>query len=53
MPEQVVESKREADVATLTLDRRPHNIRNLMALEDARKGIERKLQGRTPEWRDA
>ena len=26
---------------------------DLMALEDAREGIESKLQGRTPEWRSA
>ena len=83
MPEQFVESTYDADAATLTLDRQPHNIMNiemmeqvnsalldlrdhrelkvlvirgrgdLMALEDARKGIERKLQGGTPEWRSA
>ncbi len=83
MPEQFVEPTYEADVATLTLDRQPHNIMNiemmeqvnsalldsrdhrevkvlvirgrgdLMALEDAREGIESKLQGRTPEWRNA
>jgi cyclohexa-1,5-dienecarbonyl-CoA hydratase len=28
-------------------------LRDLMALEDAREGIESKLQGRTPEWRNA
>ncbi len=53
MPEQFVESIYEADVATLTLDHQPHNIRDLMVLEDAREGVESKLQGRTPEWRNA
>ncbi len=83
MPGQFVESTYEADVATLTLDRQPHNIMNietmeqvnsalldlpdhrqlevlvirgrgeLMALDDAREGIESKLQGGTPEWRNA
>jgi len=53
VPEQFVEWTYEADAATLTLDRQPHNIRDLMALEYAREGIESKLQGRTPEWRNA
>jgi hypothetical protein len=39
VPDQFVESKCEAQVATLTLDRPPDNIMN--------------IEGRATQWRDA
>lgn len=39
MPEQFVESTYEADVATLTLDRQPHNIMNIEMMEQVNSAL--------------